>query len=57
MTVVWNKIEQLAKQIEDRFNTTGEPIDSTVGTDYNWHNQLWSSPRYRRAHIEIVDNR
>ena len=57
MTVVWNKIEQLAKQIEDRFNTTGEPIDGTVSTDYDWHNQLWSSPRYRRAHIEIVDNR
>ena len=57
MTVVWDKIEQLAKQIEDRFNTTGDPIESTVGTDYAWHNQLWSSPRYRRAHIEIVDNR
>lgn len=57
MTAVWNKIEQLAKQIEDRFNTTGEPIDGTVSTDYDWHNQLWASPRYRRAHIQIVDNR
>jgi len=55
MTVVWHKIEQLAKQIEDRFNATGEPI--TGNLDYDWHNQLWSSPRYRRAHIEIVDNR
>jgi len=57
MTAVWNKVEELARQIENRFNVTGEPIVGTVSTDYSWHNQLWSSPRYRRAHIEIVDNR
>jgi hypothetical protein len=57
MTAVWNKVEELARQIENRFNATGEPIVGTVSTDYSWHNQLWSSPRYRRAHIEIVDNR
>ena len=55
MTAVWDKIEELAKKFEDRFNATGEPI--TGNLDYEWHNQLWSSPRYRRAHIEIVDNR
>jgi len=57
MTAVWNKVEELARQIENRFNATGESIVGTVSTDYSWHNQLWSSPRYRRAHIEIVDNR
>lgn len=55
MTAVWDKIEELAKKFEDRFNATGEPIAGNL--DYEWHNQLWSSPRYRRAHIEIVDNR
>lgn len=55
MTVVWNKIEELAKTLESKFNATGEPI--TGNLDYDWHNQLWASPRYRRAHIEIVDNR
>lgn len=57
MSLIWNKIEELAKQFEDRFNSSGEPIKSTVDTDYEWHNHLWSSARYRRAHIEIVDNR
>jgi hypothetical protein len=57
MTVnVWNKIEQLAKNIEARFVATGEPITSKVH-EYNWYNALYDSPRYRRAHIEIVDNR
>jgi hypothetical protein len=55
MTAVWDKIEELAKKFEDRFNATGELI--TGNLDYEWHNQLWSSPRYRRAHVEIVDNR
>ena len=57
MTAVWDKIEELAKKFEDKFNTTGEPIKSSTVLDYDWHNQLWAGPRYRRAHIEIVDNR
>jgi len=57
MTLIWNKIEELAKQFEDRFNSSGEPILNSISTEYEWHNQLWSAPRYRRAHIEIVDNR
>lgn len=57
MSDVWDKIEELAKQIEEKFNASGEPIKGNITSDYEWHNQLWSSPRYRRAHIEIVDNR
>jgi hypothetical protein len=57
MTAVWNKIKQLALDIESQFESTGEPIEGNMGDDYAWHNELWSSPRYRRAHIEIVDKR
>jgi len=57
MTAVWEKIEQLGKDIESRFNATGESIQGAVGSDYDWHNTLWSSARYRRAHLEIVDRR
>ena len=57
MTAVWDKIEKLAEDIKSRFNATGEAVDSNVGNDYEWHNDLWSSPRYRRAHVEIVDHR
>ena len=57
MTAVWNKIKQLALDIESRFEATGEPIEGDIGDDYAWHNELWSSLRYRRAHIEIVDKR
>jgi len=57
MSEVWNKIETLAKQIEQKFNATGDSINGTLESDYSWHNSLWTSPRYRRAHVEIVDNR
>ena len=56
MTVVWDKISKLAADIEDRFKQTGEPL---VGSqhDYSWYNSLYTSARYRRAHVEIVDFR
>jgi hypothetical protein len=57
MSEVWNKIETLAKQIEQKFNATGDSINGTIESEYGWHNSLWTSPRYRRAHVEIVDNR
>jgi hypothetical protein len=57
MTAIWNKIEELANYFETRFNVTGESITDALSTDYDWHNQLWTSDRYRRAHVEIVDKR
>jgi Ferredoxin-dependent bilin reductase len=53
----WDKIEQLAKHFEDMFNATGEPIEGALDQKYNWHNKLWSSLGYRRAHVQVVDNR
>jgi len=55
MTTVWNKISALAKDIESKFQATGESLP--VDHDYGWYNALYSSPKYRRAHVEIVDFR
>jgi hypothetical protein len=57
MSIVWDKIESLAKHFEEQFNRTGEPLEGGISPDYEWHNQLWTSPAYRRAHLEIVDHR
>ncbi len=54
---VWDKIEELAKYFEQQFNATGEPIEDALDPEFNWHNALWTSDRYRRAHVEIVDFR
>jgi len=55
MTQLWNKIEQLAQHIEMRFDDTGFLVDTPH--NYNWYNKIYESHHYRRAHIEIVDNR
>ena len=56
MSKVWDKIEALAKQIEQKFAETGEP-DQGVTDEYGWYNAIYSSQQYRRAHVEIVDFR
>ena len=57
MTVVWNKISKLAEDISAKFDATGSAIEGTLDHTYNWHNVLWTSTKYRRAHVEIVDFR
>ena len=55
MTAVWNKIQGLAQYIEQRFDETGVHLESPH--EYSWYNKIYTSSRYRRAHIEIVDFR
>jgi len=55
MTQLWDKIEKLAQHIEMRFDDTGFLIDTPH--NYDWYNKIYESQRFRRAHIEIVDNR
>ena len=57
MTIVWDKVSKLAADITEKFNATGEKSQGSLEEQYGWHNTLWSSNRYRRAHVEIVDFR
>lgn len=56
MSTVWNKIITLANTIEQKFNETGIQVNGHE-SKYNWYNAIYTNNRYRRAHIEIVDNR
>ena len=57
MTLAWDKISKLAADLEEKFNASGEALKGNLDEKYNWHNVLWTSPRYRRAHVEVVDFR
>lgn len=57
MTLAWDKISKLADDITAKFNATGTTIDASSTDQYSWHNELWTSDRYRRAHVEVVDKR
>ena len=52
---VWDKIEQLALDLQHKFNKTGTKYSEN--NEEGWANYLYSSSAYRRAHIEIVDFR
>jgi hypothetical protein len=54
---IWQAVSLLALDIEYQFKLTGEPVSDHDTSQYNWYNAIYSSNRYRRAHIEIVDNR
>jgi Ferredoxin-dependent bilin reductase len=56
MMAIWDKIEKLAKYFEEEFARTGELQKNNL-EEYSWHNKIWTSARYRRAHVQIVDHR
>jgi hypothetical protein len=53
---VWDKIEDLANHFQSIIKQSSDQ-EYTPDGKYDWHNTLYSSDRYRRAHIEIVDKR
>ena len=58
MTVdLWNRTAQLAEKIEYALSMTDNKALSNNEEQYNWHNKFYQCNRYRRAHVEIVDNR
>jgi len=58
MTVdLWNRTAQLAEKIEHALSLTDDKALLNNEHQYNWHNKFYHCDRYRRAHVEIVDNR
>lgn len=57
MTAVWDKSIACAQQIEQLFKDTGELDEFTLNDRLGIKDIVFNSPRYRRAHISIVDAR
>ena len=53
---IWDKIEDLANHFQSVIKRSADR-EYSPDSKYEWHNTLYSSDRYRRAHIEIVDKR
>ena len=56
MSDVWNKIEELAGEIERLYKLSGSVL-ATPDIVYNWHSVVYTGPRFRRAHIHTIDRR
>lgn len=53
--ILWDKVIDFSKKIESKFQTSANLI--SVSDEQNWHNSLYRSDRFRRAHLECVDKR
>ena len=60
MSQVWNKLIQIQQLFEQKFNQTGTEVFEPGMDRFNqpgWVNRVWTSDRYRRAHVDVVDAR
>jgi len=57
MTIIFDQSIACSKEIEKRFRNTGDLIESTTDERLGVTDIIFSSVRYRRAHISIVDAR
>jgi len=56
----WNTLIEIQKLLESSFDRTGSEIFEPGMDRFNqpgWVNRVWSSDRYRRAHVDVVDAR
>jgi phycocyanobilin:ferredoxin oxidoreductase len=60
MSQVWDTLVEIQHLLEDNFSRTGQEINESGMERFNqpgWVNRVWTSDRYRRAHIDVVDAR
>jgi phycocyanobilin:ferredoxin oxidoreductase len=60
MSNVWNALTDIQSLLEKQFNATGTEVFEAGMDRFNqpgWVNRVWTSDKYRRAHIDVVDAR
>ncbi len=57
---IWDTLIEIQHLLEDNFSRTGQEINEPGMERFNqagWVNRVWTSDRYRRAHVDVVDAR
>jgi phycocyanobilin:ferredoxin oxidoreductase len=60
MSKVWDTLIDIQHLLEESFERTGSEIFESGMDRFNqpgWINRVWTSDRYRRAHVDVVDAR
>ena len=60
MSQVWDTLIEIQHLLEDNFSRTGQEVNESGMERFNqtgWVNRVWTSDRYRRAHVDVVDAR
>ena len=59
-SLVWNTLIGIQNMLEQKFDLTGTEVEEHGMQRFNqpgWVNRVWTSKKYRRAHIDVVDAR
>ena len=60
MSQIRNTLIEIQHLLEDNFSRTGQEVNEPGMERFNqpgWVNRVWTSNRYRRAHVDVVDAR
>ena len=60
MSLVWNNLIEIQTLLEKSFEKTGVEVFEPGMDRFNqpgWVNRVWTSDKYRRAHVDVVDAR
>lgn len=60
MSKVWSTLIEIQHLLESKFNETGTEVFEPGMDRFNqpgWVNRVWTSNKYRRAHVDVVDAR
>ena len=60
MSLVWDSLIGIQQTFEEAFDKTGTEIKEPGMDRFNqpgWVNRVWTSDKYRRAHVDVVDAR
>lgn len=55
MSIVFDRLVEFSNRLQKRIERTGTLVDE--GHSFNWPNFVYTSNRFRRAHLDIVDVR
>ena len=60
MSKVWDTLIEIQHLLEKSFDSTGVEVSEPGMDRFNqpgWVNRVWTSDKYRRAHVDVVDAR
>ena len=60
MSKVWDTLIEIQQLLEESFEQTGVEVSEPGMDRFNqpgWVNRVWTSDKYRRAHVDVVDAR
>jgi hypothetical protein len=51
---IWNRVFELAELFEKKISASARLVNDAA-SGYDWYNRIYTSDRFRRAHIELLD--